>query len=105
MYKTSISFSRYCSRHNASLFIYSGIKVIIDFVPNHTSNESIWFEKSRSAKDKSDPYWDFYIWNNGSIDENGTSVPPNNWVSSYSSKQNMYVNWLIVYYSLPENKI
>lgn len=59
-----------------------GIKVIIDFVPNHTSNESIWFQHSRNAKDSSDPFWDFYIWNKGTM-INGTRAPPNNWESVF----------------------
>lgn len=61
--------------------MFSGIKVIIDFVPNHTSNESEWFQRSINAKDDTDPYWDFYIWNTGKRYPNGTREPPNNWVS------------------------
>ncbi|XP_052796227.1 maltase A3-like [Mya arenaria] len=57
-----------------------GIKIIIDFVPNHTSNESAWFEASRRSEE---PYKDFYVWNNGTLLENGTRVPPNNWKSVF----------------------
>lgn len=56
-----------------------GIKVFMDFVPNHTSNESQWFIDSENnvayAKD-------YYVWRNPSkIEKNGTVYPPNNWVS------------------------
>lgn len=65
----------------AYVCIYVGIRVIIDFVPNHTSNESVWFNRSRNAMNESDPYWDYYIWNKGKINSDGTHEPPNNWVS------------------------
>jgi glycosidase len=49
-----------------------GLRIIMDFVPNHTSNEHEWFIKSEN----NDPeYADFYIWRHG---RNGG--PPNNWV-------------------------
>lgn len=60
-----------------------GIKVIIDFVPNHTSNESNWFHLSRNAQNESDPFWDFYIWNKGKKNPDGTRAPPNNWKSVF----------------------
>jgi maltose alpha-D-glucosyltransferase / alpha-amylase len=37
-----------------------GIKVIIDFVMNHTSDQHRWFQESR--RDRSGPYGDFYVW-------------------------------------------
>ncbi|HZQ84103.1 MAG TPA: alpha-amylase family glycosyl hydrolase, partial [Acidimicrobiales bacterium] len=37
-----------------------GIRVIIDLVVNHTSNEHAWFKSARSAKDS--PYRDWYVW-------------------------------------------
>lgn len=51
-----------------------GIKLIMDLVVNHTSDEHQWFEESRTSKDS--PYRDFYIWKKG---VNGG--PPNNWMS------------------------
>ena len=36
-----------------------GLRVIMDFVPNHSSNEHEWFLKSEQ---KEDPYTDYYIW-------------------------------------------
>jgi glycosidase len=50
-----------------------GLKLILDFVPNHTSDQHDWFKKS---VEKEAPYTDFYVWKKGSV-----GVPPNNWVS------------------------
>ena len=54
-----------------------GLKIIMDFVPNHTSKKHPWFEESK--KSKTGPKRDWYIWRNGT-GENGTE-PPNNWLS------------------------
>ena len=54
-----------------------GLKVILDFVPNHTSDQHPWFVESRSSKDN--PKRDWYIWRDGR-DEGG---PPNNWLSEF----------------------
>jgi len=48
------------------------IKIIIDWVPNHTSDRHPWFLESRSSRDN--PKRDWYIWRDGSPDR-----PPNNW--------------------------
>ncbi|XP_037946749.1 maltase A3-like [Teleopsis dalmanni] len=56
-----------------------GVRIILDFVPNHSSNECEWFIKS-AAKDPE--YKDFYVWHPGKI-ENGVRSPPNNWVSVF----------------------
>lgn len=53
-----------------------GIKVIMDLVINHTSNQHAWFLESRSSI--KDDYRDYYIWADGAIDG-----PPNNWVSIF----------------------
>ena len=56
-----------------------GLKVIMDFVPNHSSNDHPWFKKSiRRIK----PYDGYYVWHNGRI-VNGTRLPPNNWLSNF----------------------
>ena len=52
------------------------MKLIMDLVVNHTSDEHPWFIKSRSSLDN--PYRDFYIWRKG---KNGS--PPNNWGSVF----------------------
>jgi alpha-glucosidase len=53
------------------------IKVILDFVPNHTSSQHPWFLQSRSSR--SSPQRDWYIWRDGK--PNG--LPPNNWLSQF----------------------
>ena len=51
------------------------IRVIMDFVPNHTSDQHRWFKESRSSRDN--PKRDWYIWRDGK----GPGRPPNNWES------------------------
>ncbi|KAK8727919.1 hypothetical protein OTU49_009515 [Cherax quadricarinatus] len=60
-----------------SAFHQRGLKVIMDFVPNHTSDQHEWFQKSVARED---PYTDYYIWadSKGGTD-NTTRQPPNNW--------------------------
>ncbi|MFP5384819.1 MAG: alpha-amylase family glycosyl hydrolase [Bacteriovoracia bacterium] len=55
----------------------SGIKLILDFVPNHTSDEHPWFQESRSSRDN--PKRDWYIWKDPGAD----GGPPNNWLSNF----------------------
>ncbi len=50
------------------------IRVILDYVMNHTSDQHAWFKASRSSKDN--PKRDWYVWKDG---KNG--APPNNWLS------------------------
>ena len=52
------------------------IKLIMDLVLNHSSDEHQWFKESRKSKDN--PYRDYYIWKDG---KNGD--PPNNWKSFF----------------------
>jgi alpha-glucosidase len=53
------------------------IKLIIDLVPNHTSDEHDWFKQSISSSDN--PYADWYIWRDARIDADGRRQVPNNW--------------------------
>ncbi|MBO5239927.1 MAG: alpha-glucosidase [Clostridia bacterium] len=53
-------------------FHQNGIKLILDFVANHTSTEHKWFQESRKSKDN--PYRDYYIWR---------KTPPNDWQSLF----------------------
>lgn len=55
-----------------------GIKLVIELIPNHTSRRHKWFIQSRQSA--SNPYSNFYIWDNGRRFENGSRYPPNNWV-------------------------
>ncbi|OAT81983.1 glucohydrolase [Bacillus sp. MKU004] len=54
-----------------------GLKLIMDLVVNHSSDEHAWFVESRKSKDN--PYRDYYIWRDGK--EGGE---PNNWESCFS---------------------
>ncbi|MGX8177489.1 glycoside hydrolase family 13 protein [Exiguobacterium artemiae] len=54
------------------------IKIVMDLVVNHSSDEHAWFAESRKSKDN--PYRDYYIWR--SANEEGTL--PNNWGSIFS---------------------
>ena len=59
-----------------------GIKILMDLVANHTSDEHPWFKESRSSKDN--PYRDYYIWRDPKgFDEDGNPIPPNNWASEF----------------------
>jgi alpha-glucosidase len=53
------------------------IKIILDFVPNHTSDQHKWFLESKSSK--TNPKRDWYIWRDG---KDG-GKPPNNWTSTF----------------------
>ena len=54
-----------------------GIKIVMDLVVNHTSDEHKWFVESRSSKDN--PKRDYYIWKDGK-----GGKEPNNWGSAFS---------------------
>ncbi len=57
-----------------------GIKVILDYVLNHTSDEHPWFVESRKSKDNA--YRDFYIWHDGKM-KDGQRREPTNWGSFF----------------------
>ncbi|MBN3320190.1 SLC31 protein, partial [Atractosteus spatula] len=58
-----------------------GLKLIMDFIPNHTSDKHIWFQMSRNGTEK---YKDYYIWHDCQNTTNGT-IYPNNWVSVFGN--------------------
>jgi alpha-glucosidase len=55
----------------------AGLKLILDFVPNHTSEQHPWFVESRSSKSSSKRDW--YVWRDPTSD----GGPPNNWLSEF----------------------
>lgn len=56
-----------------------GIRLVMDLVVNHTSDEHAWFQESRKSKDN--PYRDYYIWRKGRGKDG--KKPPNNWTSRF----------------------
>src|SRR3954463_8266880 len=54
-----------------------GIRLILDFVPNHTSDQHQWFQESRTTR--SNPKRDWYLW----ADAGPNGGPPNNWLSRF----------------------
>lgn len=56
--------------------LFIGIRFLLDFVPNHTSNQHEWFIKSVQ---RIEPYTDYYVWKYPKY-VNGTRQVPNNWV-------------------------
>lgn len=68
-----------------------GIKIVMDLVVNHTSDEHPWFIESRQSKDN--PYRDYYIWRNGK-----DGKEPNNWASCFSGSAWQYDETTDMYY-------
>ena len=72
MYGTLADFDRMVSeskKHN--------VRIILDFVVNHTSDQHPWFLDSKSSRTA--PHRDWYIWRDGK----GPGQPPNNWISTF----------------------
>jgi len=55
----------------------AGLRLILDFVPNHTSDQHPWFVESRSSRHN--PRHDWYMW----ADARPDGSPPNNWLSVF----------------------
>jgi alpha-glucosidase len=72
MYGTLAQFDRLVAEMKAR-----GLKLIMDFVPNHTSVQHPWFQQSRSSRE--DPKRDWYLWRDPAPD----GGPPNNWLSNF----------------------
>lgn len=68
------------------------IKLIVDFVPNHTSSKHDWFTESKSSK--ASPKRDWYIWRKSSE----LGQPPNNWISVFGGPAWEYDNNTGEYY-------
>ncbi|XP_030051663.1 LOW QUALITY PROTEIN: amino acid transporter heavy chain SLC3A1 [Microcaecilia unicolor] len=63
-----------------------GLKLVMDLIPNHTSDKHNWFQLSRNRTGK---YTDYYIWQDCSF-KDGQATPPNNWVSVYGNSSWQY---------------
>ena len=72
MFGTMADFDRLISAAHAK-----GLRLIVDFVPNHTSDQHSWFRESRSSREN--PKRDWYIWRDAAP---GGGVP-NNWMSNF----------------------
>jgi alpha-glucosidase len=58
------------------------IRIIMDMVMNHTSDQHKWFLESKSSK--TNPKRDWFVWRDGKgVDANGKPIPPNNWISDF----------------------
>ena len=56
-----------------------GLRLLVDLVPNHTSDQHPWFLAARSSRD--DPRRDWYIWRDGD-----PATPPNNWTAAFTGE-------------------
>ncbi len=75
------------------------IRIILDFVVNHTSDQHKWFIDSRSSKTSA--HRDWYIWRDGK----GPNQPPNNWLSTFGLsawKLDSVTNQYYYHYFYPE---
>jgi alpha-glucosidase len=54
-----------------------GLRLLVDLVPNHTSDQHPWFVAARSSRH--DPHRDWYIWRDGD-----PATPPNNWIAAFT---------------------
>ena len=78
------------------LFTLVARLILLDFVPNHSSDRHPWFAESRSSRDN--PKRDWYIWR-----DRPDGGPPNNWISdSAVLPGNGYAHWPILLPCLPE---
>ncbi|XP_014203781.1 maltase 1-like [Copidosoma floridanum] len=57
-----------------------GLKLLLDLVPNHSSDRHEWFQKSVN---RIKPYDEYYVWRDGRIGPKGERLPPSNWLSVF----------------------
>ncbi|XP_013420072.1 neutral and basic amino acid transport protein rBAT-like [Lingula anatina] len=65
-----------------------GLHLILDFIPNHTSDQHPWFNNSRQATDPSDRYYSYYVWRDCGNDTYRDY--PTNWVSVFGNSSWTY---------------
>ena len=76
-----------------------GMRVFMDLVVNHTSDEHRWFKESK--KSRNNPYHDYYIWREGRLKGRFRwkhRIPPNNWMSLFEGEAWEYDEGLDEYY-------
>ena len=66
-----------------------GMKLIMDLVVNHTSDEHAWFLESKTSR--TNPKADWYIWRSPKISASGSRQPPNNWRAVFGGSAWTYV--------------
>jgi oligo-1,6-glucosidase/alpha-glucosidase len=76
LFGTMAEFDRLLSAAHAR-----GLRLLLDFVPNHSSDQHPWFRESRSSRDN--PKRDWYIWRDPRRGADGSRHPPNNWISDF----------------------
>ncbi|CAG7833374.1 unnamed protein product [Allacma fusca] len=65
----------------AQEFQKRGLKLIMDQVPNHSSDQHEWFKKSVQ---RIDPYTDYFVWRDAKgYDQDGKPIPPSNWIAVF----------------------
>jgi len=69
-----------------------GLRLLLDFVPNHTSDQHPWFVESRSSR--RNPKRDWYLWRDPAPD----GGPPNNWLSEFGGSAWQFDNATGQYY-------
>jgi len=72
------------------------IRIILDMVLNHTSDQHPWFKAAAASRDN--PRHDWYVWNDGVKVASGPPQPPNNWVSLFGGSAWEWVPAIQQYY-------
>jgi alpha-glucosidase len=73
-----------------------GIRVVLDMVLNHTSDQHPWFLEAAASRTAA--RHDFYVWSDGRTDADGKRLPPNNWTSLFGGSAWEYVPALDQFY-------
>ena len=73
-----------------------GIRILLDMVLNHTSDQHPWFLEAARSRDSA--WHDFYVWSDGRTGADGKRLPPNNWVSLFGGSAWEYLAALDQFY-------